>query len=179
MNKGLFMDRDGVINIDYGYVHKTKDFEFIDGVFEFTLEAIKKKYLIFIITNQAGIGRGFYSINDFNKLTDWMNKKFLDNGVLINKVYFSPYHPIEGKGDYRKDHISRKPRPGMIEQAKKEFDIDLSKSVLIGDKLTDIEAGDNAGIPTKILLTERNKVNINSDLDYTSVDSLYHAKKYL
>ena len=66
MNKGLCMDRDGVINIDYGYVHKTKDFEFIDGVFEFTLEAIKKKYLIFIITNQAGIGRGFYSINDFN-----------------------------------------------------------------------------------------------------------------
>lgn len=179
MNKGLFMDRDGVINIDYGYVHKTEDFKFIDGIFEFTLEAIKKNYLIFIITNQAGIGRGFYNTNDFNKVTDWMNKKFLDNGVLIQKVYFSPYHPIYGKGSYKKDHISRKPRTGMIEQAKKEFDIDLSKSVLIGDKLTDIEAGNNAGIPTKILFTETYKVNNYSELDYTSVDSLYDAKKYL
>lgn len=179
MNKGFFLDRDGVVNIDHGYVHKISNFDFIDGIFELTTEAIKKKYLIFIITNQAGIGRGFYSIDDFNNLTKWMNKKFLKHGVLINKVYFSPYHPIYGKGKYKQDHFSRKPKPGMINQASKEFNIDLNKSVLIGDKLTDIEAGLNAGIPTNIRYMKKNKSNINKKLDYLCVDSLYDAKKFL
>ena len=151
MNKGFFLDRDGVINIDHGYVYKVEDFEFTEGIFDLTEEAKKKDYLIFVITNQAGIGRGLYSLNDFNHLTSWMIEEFKKKGILLSKVYFSPYHPEHGKGKYKQDHISRKPNPGMINQAKEDFNIDLSRSLLIGDKLTDIKAGQNAGIGTNIL----------------------------
>ena len=76
MNKGFFLDRDGVINIDHGYVYKVEDFEFVKGIFDLTKEAIQKGYLIFVITNQAGIGRGLYTLNDFNHLTNWMIQEF-------------------------------------------------------------------------------------------------------
>ena len=178
MNKGFFLDRDGVINIDHGYVHKIEDFHFIEGIFELTREAIKKGYLVFVITNQAGIGRGLYNVSDFNILTDWMCNKFVDQGVIISKVYFSPYHSIHGKGKYKKDHNSRKPNSGMIYQAVEEYNIDLSKSVLIGDKFTDIEAGVNAGTGTNILF-EKIKTNNISELNYCSIESLDDAKIFL
>jgi len=156
IKKGLFLDRDGVINIDHGYVFRIEDFKFVDGIFEFTQAAIAKGYSIFVVTNQAGIGRGYYGISDFEFLTDWMCKKFDDQGVLISEVFFSPYHPIHGKGIYKKDDMSRKPNPGMIQQAASKFNIDLSQSVLIGDKKSDIQAGHNAGIRTNIFLNANN-----------------------
>tara|TARA_B100001093_G_C26860131_1_gene1029664 strand:- start:13363 stop:13911 length:549 start_codon:yes stop_codon:yes gene_type:complete len=179
MNKALFLDRDGVINNDYGYVYKIKDFVFIDNIFKLTKDAADKKYLIFVVTNQSGIGRGLYSIDDFNILSKWMCDRFLEQGVLINGVYNSPYHPIYGVGKYKKDDNSRKPKSGMIYKAQEEFNIDLKKSILIGDKITDIEAGHNAGIGTNILYLDKNDIKPVSDLNFKIVNDLCDAKLFL
>lgn len=117
--KAIFLDRDGVINIDAGYVCRISDFIFIEGIFELTHAAIAKGYLVFVVTNQSGIGRGYYSEADFQILTTWMIDRFKSEGVEIKKVFFSPYHPVHGVGQYKKDDISRKPRPGMLLAAKK------------------------------------------------------------
>ncbi|MDB2676311.1 HAD family hydrolase [Amylibacter sp.] len=170
LNKALFLDRDGVVNQDHGYVHKIKDFKFIDGIFDLTRAAISKGYLIFIITNQAGIGRGYFSVSDFDLLTFWMCEQFNDQGVSVSKVYYSPFHPEHGIGYFKKDDMSRKPNPGMIIQAVDEFNINLSESILIGDKLSDIQAGLNAGVRTNICV----RSNI-SDSDI-SVSCHYIAK---
>lgn len=147
MNKGLFLDRDGVINVDKNYVYKIEDFEFIDSIFEIALEYQKKGFLIFVITNQAGIARGFYTEKGFIDLTNWMADKFKEKGVIVTKVYFCPHHP-----DFTGECQCRKPNPGMILQAQREFDIDLVNSVLIGDKQSDIQAGKNAGISNLYLI---------------------------
>ena len=151
MNKALFLYRDGVINFDYGYVHKIDQFDFIPGIFELGRKALSCNYKIIVITNQAGIARGLYSEEDFLGLSEWMRGVFLQEGIEITKVYFSPYHSTAGIGKYRADDYSRKPRPGMILDAKNEFDINLHKSILIGDKQTDIDAGVTAGVGTNLL----------------------------
>ena len=146
MNKALFVDRDGVINKEKEYVWRVEDFEFFDGVFEALGEAVEKGYLIIIITNQAGIARGHYTEEDFHKLTEWMVHKFRDNGVPVAGVYYDPYHPEYGIGKYKKESLRRKPNPGMIFEAARDHAINLSQSVLVGDKITDIEAGRRAGV---------------------------------
>ena len=150
-NAALFLDRDGVINIDYGHVHTIQDFHFVDGIFDLARLAHQYGYRILVITNQSGIARGLYTEKQFNELTEWMCDQFSIRGAIISKVYFSPYHPTAGFGNLRRDHISRKPNPGMILQAKIEFDLDMKKSILIGDNMTDIQAGAAAGIGTNVL----------------------------
>jgi D-glycero-D-manno-heptose 1,7-bisphosphate phosphatase len=152
-NKALFLDRDGVINVEKNYVYKIEDFEFVEGIFD-TLKIYNQAgHILIIITNQAGIGRGYYSEEAFNKLNSWMLKVFQDRGVHIHKVYYCPCHPEFGLGKYKQDCSFRKPKPGMILQAAKEFNIDLANSILVGDKGTDIKAGINAGVGKNILLT--------------------------
>jgi len=146
MKKALFLDRDGVINIEKNYLYKIDDFEFIDGIFELCKHFQELGYLIFVVTNQSGIARKYYSEDDFLKLTEWMLTAFKENGIDITKVYFCPHHP-EISGECH----CRKPNPGMILDAAKEFDIDLSQSLLVGDKERDIEAGLNAGIKLNYL----------------------------
>jgi D-glycero-D-manno-heptose 1,7-bisphosphate phosphatase len=153
IRKALFLDRDGVIDVDTGYVHRVIDFKFIEGIFELTRLAVDKGYLVFVVTNQAGIGRGYYSEADFHVLTKWMLDRFKAEGVVINKVFFSPYHPEYGIGKYKRDDLSRKPNPGMLLQAQREFDLDLNSCVLIGDKSSDIEAGVSAGVGTNLYLS--------------------------
>lgn len=148
----LFLDRDGVINVDHGYVCKPENFEFIDGIFELVAAASNAGFLVIVITNQAGIGRGYYSEADFHSLTAWMNREFSKRGIHVDDVYFCPFHPIHGVGRYLKDSVCRKPEPGMILRAQKEHNIDLGCSVLIGDKLTDMEAGKRAGVGTLLYL---------------------------
>ena len=179
IQKALFLDRDGVINVDHGYVHKVKDFQFIEGIFEFCRLAAYKGYLLFVITNQAGIGRGYYTEFDFDFLTNWMCKKFLADNVRISKVYYSPFHPVFGLGRYKKDDESRKPNPGMILQAADEFNLDLKESVLIGDKNTDIQAGQNAGVQTNILYTGHNGAKPDQELACHFVSTLNEAKSFL
>jgi D-glycero-D-manno-heptose 1,7-bisphosphate phosphatase len=144
----LFLDRDGVVNIEADYVWQVEDFNFVDNIFRLCENFQTKGYKIFIITNQSGISRGYFSESDFNHLNDWMVARFLENGIIISKVYYCPHHP-----DITGPCNCRKPNPGMINQAETDFEIDLSNSILIGDNISDIEAGENAGVGTNILIT--------------------------
>jgi D-glycero-D-manno-heptose 1,7-bisphosphate phosphatase len=150
--RALFLDRDGVVNVEKDYLYKVEDFEFIDGIFELCKHYVDLGYLIIIVTNQSGICRDFYSEKDFDFLTDWMLGEFNSHDINISRVYHCPHHPdISG-------HCScRKPEPGMILDAKREFDLDLSRSLIIGDKERDIEAGINAGIIETYLFDEKNE----------------------
>jgi len=149
--RALFLDRDGVINVDRGHVCTPEQFELIGGIKELCRHATGLGYLIIVITNQAGIGRGYYSEADFLSLTDWMCRTLRECGCPIAKVYYCPFHPEFGVGEYKRESDSRKPAPGMILQAAKEFDIDLQHSVLVGDKETDVRAGLAAGIGCNVL----------------------------
>lgn len=152
MKKALILDRDGVVNREQHYVCKIEDFEFVDGIFDVSRFFAERGFLIFIVTNQAGIGRGYYTESDFAHLTKWMEEEFRRNGVRISRTFFCPFHPTEGVGQYRKDSFDRKPNPGMILAARDEFDLNLSASILVGDKESDIEAGRSASVGTTVLL---------------------------
>jgi D-glycero-D-manno-heptose 1,7-bisphosphate phosphatase len=152
VNRAVFLDRDGVINEDTGYVYKPEDFRFTDGIFEFCRKAREQEYLLVVVTNQAGIARGYYTEEDFQNLTNWMLARFTDRGVKISAVYFCPYHPEHGTGIYKRDSYDRKPNPGMILKACGRFDIDPARSALIGDNNSDIEAGRRAGVGKLIFL---------------------------
>lgn len=154
MNRALFLDRDGVINVNHGYVHTRENFDFIDGIFDICRLAKQRGYLLIVATNQAGIGRGYYTEQDFHDLTAWMLQQFSSQGSEITKVYFCPDHPVHGIGKYKRESGFRKPEPGMILAAAKEFDIDLKSSILIGDKISDISAGKSAGIANLILFSQ-------------------------
>lgn len=170
MNKALFLDRDGVINIEKEYLYKIEDFEFIDGVFETCKTFQDQGYLLIVITNQAGIARGKYTENDFAKLTQWMIQQFTHKEILISHVYHCPHHPeFTGKCD------CRKPNPDMIIQAKKAFNLDLSKSILVGDKEGDIQAGINAGISRNILVRSGHPI----DETKTKATNILDSIKYL
>lgn len=151
-DKALFLDRDGVINVDRHYVYRIEDFEFVDGIFELCATARARGFRLVVVTNQAGIGRGYYSEDDFGRLTAWMLDQFTARGILIDRVYFCPFHPTAGIGAYRRESNDRKPAPGMILKAKAALNLDLSRSILIGDKPSDIEAGRAAGIGYNVRL---------------------------
>ena len=175
MQAALFLDRDGVINVDSGYVHRPEDFHYVDGIFDIAREARRLGYRLVVITNQAGIARGYYTEKRFLELTDWMCERFVKEQAPIDRVYFSPYHPTEGVGIYKLDHISRKPHPGMILQAQRELDIDLGGSILIGDKYSDIQAGLAAGVGTNILMqTETGEISPEAG-DYLQIRALREA----
>ena len=176
MTKALFLDRDGLINIDHGYVYKKEDFDFIDGIFDLCRTAKEKNFKVFVVTNQSGIGRGYFTENDFFNLSLWMCEKFWENGVVIEKVYFSPYHVDASVEKYKKEHFSRKPNPGMILDAEKEFDLDLKASLMLGDKLSDVQAGVSAGVGVNILYDVNGSVNRSSD--FISVRSFKEIEKY-
>lgn len=147
----LFLDRDGVINVDHPYVHTRERFEFIDGIFDLSRAAAANGYRIVVVTNQAGIGRGLYAESDFHALTAWMCAVFEARGAPVDKVYFCPFHPVHGLGRYLAESPRRKPAPGMILDAAGELDIDLGRSILVGNNESDILAGKAAGIATNVL----------------------------
>tara|TARA_B100000686_G_scaffold351260_1_gene449487 strand:- start:3966 stop:4532 length:567 start_codon:yes stop_codon:yes gene_type:complete len=150
----LFLDRDGVINIEKNYVFRPKDFEFIEGIFDLCRKANAAGMAIVVVTNQAGIGRGYYSEKEFNYLSDWMCAKFLSNGVKIDAVYFCPFHPDHGIGRYKMESFDRKPSPGMIFRAEKDLGLDLARSALVGDSLSDIAAAKAAGVGHSIYFSK-------------------------
>ncbi|MDO6427260.1 D-glycero-beta-D-manno-heptose 1,7-bisphosphate 7-phosphatase [Thalassotalea sp. 1_MG-2023] len=155
MNKALFLDRDGIINVDHGYVYQQQDFEFTEGIFELCQHATKLGYLLIVITNQSGIARGKYTEADFLTLTEWMKTTFNQHNCLITDVFFCPHHPTKGKGEYLKTCQCRKPEPGLILQAATKYNIDLSQSVFIGDKVSDMQAAESAGINNRILVASQ------------------------
>lgn len=149
MNKAAFLDRDGVINIDKDYVCQIEDFEFKDGIFELLLYLQSEGYKLIVITNQSGIGRGYYSEEDFLTLSAWMKQKLEENGVVIEKIYHCPHDPEIRCG-------CRKPDSGMFEKAIEEFCIDTKNSLVIGDKKSDLDAATKVGVGLKILVLGKN-----------------------
>lgn len=172
MAKALFLDRDGVINTDKPYVHRCEDFEFQDGIFDLCRAAQTLHYILIVVTNQAGIGRGYYSEEEFLGLTAWMNRQFAEQGVRIARVYHCPYHPVHGVGDFKRESEDRKPNPGMILRAHRDFNLSLQGSVLIGNNLSDIEAGKAAGVGTNILLGASSQNSLLRGQDFVRLDSL-------
>jgi len=166
--KALFLDRDGVINEDYGYVYKKEDFKFKEGIFE--LLKLFKDYKIFIVTNQSGIARGYYTQDDFHKLMDWVKDEFKKKEIELVDVNFCPHHPdITGVCE------CRKPNAGMILDLAKKYNIDLKNSIMIGDKKSDIEAANKAGI-TKTYLVKDNLFDIINEI---KLDFWNNLKKQL
>lgn len=154
MNKALFLDRDGVVNVEVDYLHTVDKFIFIDGILDLCKHYQNSGYIIVIVTNQSGIARGYYSENEYQLLTDWMVNEFAKNGITITKVYHCPHHPeITGECE------CRKPKPQMLLWAKDEFNIDMSHSLLIGDKERDIEAALNAGVQETYLFDENSYIS--------------------
>jgi D-glycero-D-manno-heptose 1,7-bisphosphate phosphatase len=149
----LFLDRDGVINIDRGYIHRSDQFEFVPGIFElarFWTNDLRR--LIVVVTNQSGIGRGYFNESAYEDLTRWMCDRFEAEHTAIARVYHCPYHPLHGVGEYRCSHPWRKPNPGMILRAVSDLGLDPAQSAILGDKMSDIEAGSAAGIGLRILV---------------------------
>ena len=146
LRPALFLDRDGVINVDHGYVHKPEQVSFIPGIFELVARARAAGMAVVVVTNQAGIGRGYYSEADFLAFTAWMQAAFERRGAPIDRVYFCPDHPEHGLGAYKRDTPMRKPGPGMLLQAAQELQLDLARSVMVGDTENDMLAGIAAGV---------------------------------
>ena len=185
MNKALFLDRDGIINIDHGYVYKQSEFEFMPGIFEICQHAMQKGHMIIVITNQSGIGRGKYNESAFNQLTTWMIAEFAKQQVIITDVYFCPHHPTAGIGHFLTECDCRKPAPGMLFKAAKQHQIDLSQSVFIGDKMSDMQAAYSAGIKQRILCHSDHTGKggfINSydnEFGFETIDNISQAKSYI
>jgi D-glycero-D-manno-heptose 1,7-bisphosphate phosphatase len=177
--RALFLDRDGVINKEVNYLYRIEDFEFIDGVFDLCKTALANDYRIIVITNQSGIARNYYSEADLEKLTKWMMKEFASRGIEISKVYACPHLINADLEAYRCDCQARKPNPGMLLQAKKDFDLNLPECVFIGDKESDMEAGLRAGINKLILFYEDKPPTQNLDSKIEIVQSLKKAKEKL
>jgi len=150
--RALFLDKDGVINVDHGYVCTPERTEFIDGIFELCRAATQRGYLNVVVTNQAGIARGYYTEAEFLAYMDWVRGEFRTRGAQLDAVYYCPHHPVHGIGEYRRDCDCRKPKPGMLLAAVRELAIDPAQSALIGDSASDVEAAEAAGIGCILLL---------------------------
>ena len=152
LRRAAFLDRDGVINVDRGYVFQRADFEFVPGVLEAAAQLANDGFALVVVTNQSGIARGLYSEDQFRALTAWMVDSFAAAHAPLAGVYSCPHHPTEGTGAYRRDCDCRKPAPGLLLRAAHDLNIDLGRSVLFGDKLSDLEAALAAGVPQRVLL---------------------------
>ncbi|NEW61571.1 HAD family hydrolase [Sulfurovum sp. bin170] len=164
MQKALFLDRDGIINIDTYYVHKIEDFEFIPNIFELLHLFKERGYIFFIITNQSGIGRGYYTQKDFDFLMEWVLERFHEQNINIELVQHCPHTPKESCN-------CRKPKTGMIEQVLKSYSIDLEKSWMIGDKQSDIDLAHNAKIGHTIAIGD--SVIENSNYHFKTISECY------
>ncbi|WP_296657674.1 D-glycero-beta-D-manno-heptose 1,7-bisphosphate 7-phosphatase [Paraburkholderia sp.] len=153
LKRALFLDRDGVINVDIGYLHRAEDCVFVPGIFELVREARKAGYDVFVVTNQAGIARGYYSEETFAVFTKWMLEQFAAQGAPITQVYYCPHHPTAGIGEYGVVCECRKPAPGMFLRAAREHGVNLFESLMVGDSLTDMEAARAAGVATRYLVS--------------------------
>lgn len=150
--RAAFLDRDGVINVDRGYVWRCEDFQFVPGVLGAAAELRRLGLQLVVATNQSGIGRGLYDEADYRALDHWMRDEFARAGAPLAATYFCPHHPDAAHGAYRRACDCRKPAPGMLLAAARDLGVNLSQSVLFGDKISDLEAARDAGIEQRWLL---------------------------
>lgn len=149
----VFLDRDGTINVEKDYLHRIEDFEFVPGAPE-AIKALKDAgYLVIVVTNQSGVARGYYGLADVKHLHEHLSKSLAALKTGIDAYYICPHHPISGVGVFKQDCSCRKPRPGMLLDAAAEFNLDLSRSWMVGDKVSDVEAGFQAGVRPLLVLT--------------------------
>lgn len=153
-----FIDRDGVINFERGYVHKAEDFELLPGVIPGLLKLQDAGYLLVVVTNQAGIARGLYTEVEYEHVTAYMRTLLDAAGISLAGVFHCPHHPTAGNGMLRMNCLCRKPAPGLLLKAASNLDIDLKSSVLIGDKESDIAAGRAADLLACVLVRSGHKV---------------------
>lgn len=148
----VFLDRDGTINADTGYLHEIDDFRFIENAIE-AMQAIKQMgYALIIVTNQSGIARGMFTEDQFMHLTEWMDWSLADRGVDLDGIYYCPHHPEGTVEEFRQVCNCRKPEPGMLLDAQKHLKIDMGNSYMVGDKLDDMLAGRAAEVGTTVLV---------------------------
>ncbi|MFT6030265.1 MAG: D-glycero-D-manno-heptose 1,7-bisphosphate phosphatase [Oleiphilaceae bacterium] len=148
--KALFLDRDGVINVNHGYVFQKDDFDFVDGIFDLALKASKAGFIIIIVTNQSGIARKYYSEKTFYELSAWLENQFWKRGIKIEQTLHCPHHP-----KFSQRCTCRKPKPAMITKAVRRFHINLKQSIMVGDSLSDMRCAQIAKIKTRVYLNPR------------------------
>ena len=178
-NRALFLDRDGVINHDAGYTSSAENFQFIKGIFDLCRTAKRLGYLLIVVTNQAGIGRGYYSEQDFLTLTEWMRERFKAEGAPITDVFHCPYHPQHGVGQYKIDSFDRKPNPGMLLRAAEQHRLDMANSVMIGDKDSDMQAASRAKVGVRFHYLAGGAGEIVSDVATHKIHSLREGASLL
>lgn len=152
--KALFLDRDGVINVNHGYVHTPQQTDWVDGIFELCRIAQDAGYSLVVVTNQAGIARGYYSEATYLAYTQWMHGQFAERGIRLLATYYCPHHPEAGLDRWRLNCACRKPHPGMILAAAGRYDINLAASVMVGDSASDQQAAQAAGVGAYVMVEE-------------------------
>ncbi len=177
-SKAAFIDRDGVINEERNYVHRIEDFVLLPGVAQGLALLRDAGFRLIVVTNQAGIARGYYDQSAMDRLHVHMREQLAMQGVTLDAIYFCPHHPQGSVQGLAVDCDCRKPAPGMLLQAGKDFDLDLSASVLIGDKLSDVQAGKKAGVGRAVIVDSGHEVDAAARLqsDGVAVDLLAAAK---
>jgi D-glycero-D-manno-heptose 1,7-bisphosphate phosphatase len=175
--RALFLDRDGVVNEEVGYLHRAEEVRFVDGIFSLCRTAARLGYRLIVVTNQAGIARGYYSEADFEALMEFMSGRLRAEGVELDAIYYCPFHPEHGVGKYKQEHEDRKPGTGMLRRGAREFGVELSESVLVGDRCSDIGAANAAGLRQAFLMRGTESVECHGD--YVTVGSLAEVERWL
>lgn len=148
----LFLDRDGVVNQEIGWLIRREDVVWTPGIFSLCRTAKMLGYRLVVVTNQAGIARGFYTEEQYHNLMEWMRGEFGVQGIRLDGVYHCPYHPVHGIGEWKREHEDRKPGAGMLRRAAEDLKLDLARSVMVGDRCTDIGAANAAGVRQAFLM---------------------------
>jgi D-glycero-D-manno-heptose 1,7-bisphosphate phosphatase len=151
--RAIFLDRDGTLNVDVGFTHRAEDLQLLPNAVAGLARMQELGFVLLITTNQSGIARGYFTEPDMHAFNRALVARLQDEGITISGIYFCPFHPTEGVGRYQNDSPLRKPRPGMILQAAAEHGIELAESFAIGDKTSDILAGQAAGCRTILVRT--------------------------
>ncbi|HSY68993.1 MAG TPA: HAD family hydrolase [Edaphobacter sp.] len=175
--RALFLDRDGVVNEEVGYLHRADEVRFVNGIFALCRTAAGLGYRLIVVTNQAGIARGYYSEADFEVLMEFMRGKLRAEGVELDAVYYCPFHPEHGVGRYRQEHEDRKPGTGMLRRGAREFGVELSESVLVGDRCSDVGAANAAGLRQAFLMSGTEAAGCGGE--YVAVKSLAEVERWL
>jgi D-glycero-D-manno-heptose 1,7-bisphosphate phosphatase len=176
-SRALFLDRDGVVNVEVGYLHRIEEVVFVSGIVSLCRTATQLGYKLVVVTNQAGIARGFYSEADFETLMAWMRGQLRGEGVEFHAVYHCPYHPEHGVGEYKREHEDRKPGTGMLLRAVREFGVSLAESIMVGDRCSDIAAANSAGLKQAFLIAGTEEVGCPGD--YLDVKTLSEVEHWL
>ncbi len=175
--KALFLDRDGVINQEVGYLHRADEVRWVEGIFELCRVAVGLGYQLVVVTNQAGIARGMYTEAQYEELMEWMLGEFVKQGVALDAVYFCPFHPEHGVGKYKREHEDRKPGTGMLRRAAKDLGVELGASVIVGDRCSDVVAANAAGLRRAFLLAGTEAEACGGE--YAAVSNLHQVQEWL